>query len=278
MKQVVASIGFIMAFAAFGNAQVSQIISGQRLTDDSGGYSFSAPSGWKSSKSEGGFTLANPANTVVIFVKPHNYETFAAAVKDMNLNDNSRVLGEPQNLQNGGRSVRIAQTTAKGVAVIDLFVLFSPSGGGAVVIAMTDTVNADASFTAGLKVSEGVTFVKRERSDTAASPWQAALAGKHLLYLYSGNGYFEEKHIYLCSSGVFLQKTGSGGFSPGDADGGSFAGKGGTRGKWGITGSTLVMQFPDGSVGQYAISRRQAGNEVGLNGKRYFVQSQDVCR
>ena len=285
MKRMVEVIGLsavLLAFAAVCIAQISHSGAGPLLTDDAGGYSFTAPAGWKSNRGDVGFTLVNPTKTIIIAVKPHDYANFEAAVRDTQLDDSSRVVGKSQDLRNGGKTVRVAQTTPNGTLIIDLFVLFSPNGGGTSIIAMSNAANADAAFNAGLDLSEGVTFVKRERRSSAvngaSSPWHSALTGKHLLYMYSGNGYFEEKHIYLCSSGVFLQKTGSGGFSPGDVDGGSFAGRGGHRGSWRISGSTLILNFQDGSVGEYALTPRRAGNEVGLNGKRYFVQSQDVCR
>jgi hypothetical protein len=43
------------------------------------------------------------------------------------------------------------------------------------------------------------------------------LSDKRLLYLYSGNGYFEEKHMYLCPLGTCIQTTGSGRYTPGDS-------------------------------------------------------------
>ena len=144
-------------------------------------------------------------------------------------------------------------------------------------MALSDSANAEAAFYAGLRISDSVSFTRTEQASGSASSWQSALAGKKLLYLYSGNGYFEEKHIYLCKAGSFFQTTGSGGFNPSDSNDGSFAGRGGKRGQWSVSGSTLVLRFEDGTVGQYAITARQAGNEIGLNGRRYFVQANSGC-
>jgi len=51
-------------------------------------------------------------------------------------------------------------------------------------------------------------------------------------------------------------------------------------GNWKISpnGSNLILQFRNGKVREYKISRRQAGNEIGLDGNRYFVQTQSECR
>jgi hypothetical protein len=246
-----------------------------RLSDDAAGYSFVPPSGWLSNKGDEGFALVNPAKSVVISVRPHAYNDFASVARDTKFEADSEVVGEPRGLKNGGKSLRVSKRTPQGTGIIDFFVLFSPNGGGVLVMALSDTANSEMAFNAGSRLADSVAFSKPQQS--AASGWQATLTGKHLLYLYSGNGYFEEKHIYLCSGGTFVQTTGSGGYTPGDADGGSFAGRGGKRGRWNVNGSTLILQFQDASVGRYSITQRQARNEIGLNGNRYFVKSDAGC-
>src|SRR5205085_9553462 len=137
--------------------------------------------------------------------------------------------------------------------------------------------NATAAFDTGLKVYDSIAFATSRQATTSSSGWEGALAGKHLLYLYSGNGYFEEKHIYLCSDGNFVQTTGSGGYTPNNSDGGSFGARGGRRGRWAVNGSVLLLQFQDSTVGRYTITQRAAKNEIGLNGNRYFVQANAGC-
>lgn len=265
---------FAFSFAAFGQAPST---SDRKMSDTAAGYGFTAPAGWKSAQNAEGFALVNPAETIVISVRPHRYNDFASAARDTKFDDGFELSGQPQDLKAGGKAVRVTKQTQNGMGVIDFFVTFSPNGGGVIVMALSDKVNSEAAFYAGLKISDSVSFTKPQQPAAGSSPWQSALAGKRLLYLYSGNGYFEEKHIYLCKAGTFFQTTGSGGFNPTDANDGSFAARGGKRGQWSVSANTLVLRFQDGSVGQYAITTRQAGNEIGLNGKRYFVQANAGC-
>ncbi len=286
MKRILTGSMFpaiILTFSMLSFGQgVNGVSAGQRLGDQAAGYSFTAPSGWKFNKGEGGFAMVDPAETVIVSVRAHSYNNFQAAIRDTNL-EGFQIAGEPQDLKNGGKAVRVTKKNVNGLGVVDFFVLFSPNGGGVVVMVLSDSRDSVAAFNAGLNISNSVAFARTQqagvppRQEGNATGWQAAFAGKHLLYMYSGNGYFEEKHIYLCRDGSFLQKTGTGGYTPGNSDGGSFAGRGGHRGTWSVNGSTLVLQFQDGDVGRYTITQRSARNEVGLNGRRYFVQSNAGC-
>ena len=42
--------------------------------------------------------------------------------------------------------------------------------------------------------------------------------------------------------------------------------------------SQLVMAFDATGTVRYTLSARQASNEIGMNGQRWFVQAQTVCR
>lgn len=265
-----------LSLVCFG--QVSRPAADQKLADAAAGYSFAAPGGWKSTQNTEGFALVDPAETIVVSVRPHGYNDFASVARDTKFEAGFEIAGKPQDLKAGGKALRVTKQTQNGLGVIDFFVTFSPDGGGVIVMALSDSRNADAAFHAGLKISDSIVFTKPRRAAAGPSlPWHTALAGKHLLYLYSGSGYFEEKHIYLCRSGIFFQTTGSGGFNPADSNDGSFAARGGKRGQWSVNDSSLVLRFQDGSVGNYAITPRQAGNEIGLNGRKYFVQQNAGC-
>ncbi len=251
-------------------------------------YDFMAPAGWKQSSKDGGYMLVNPSETIFILVRPHSRNNLADAVRDTEIDDTYKVVSGPQDLRNGGKTFRVTKQTPNGsTGVVDVFAMLSPRGGGVMVFALSSPSNASAAFDSGLSVANSVTFAGSVRSAPTAAPlsasvpaptgWAAKLSNRHLLFLYSGNGYFEERHIYLCSTGNFVQTTGSGGYTPGNADGGSFGARGGRRGQWAVSGSQLVLQFQDGAVVQYNITARQANNEVGLNGKRYFLDGNAGC-
>jgi len=267
---------FVLSICCFGQGAGNASTGAKRV--QAAEFAFTYPAGWKI-RQEQGYVLVDPAGQSIVMLTTHRYNDFESVLRETKLAE-GETAGKPQELKGGGKTVRVTKSTAEGVGVIDIFVLFSPSGGGVLILAISESKNAEATFYSGLSIANSVAFtgaaVPRPQS-TGGSGWQSRLAGKHLLYLYSGNGYFEEKHIYLCSSGTFYQNSGSGGFTPNDSDGGSFAARGGKRGRWIVNGSTLLLQFQDGSVGEYNLTQRSASNEVGMNGRRYFVQSNANC-
>ncbi|MFL6468821.1 MAG: hypothetical protein ACJ72Z_12755 [Pyrinomonadaceae bacterium] len=277
----------VSAFFVFPGAANGQIAPGGRVDPANVQYAFDAPKGWKRTEAEGGYNLISPAESVIVMVRPHTKNNLADAIRATQIDSTFKVVGEPQKTKSGATTFRVTKQTGNATGVVDVFVLMAPGDvGGVLVMALSNPANAEAAFNTGLAISESVTFTGAQRSTqqqsttapaSSGSEWESKLAGKHLLYMYSGNGYFEEKHIYLCTDGAFVQTTGSGGYTPGNSDGGSFGAKGGRRGRWGLSGSQLVLQFQDGAVGRFNITRRQAGNEVGLNGNRYFISGNAGC-
>ena len=249
----------------------------KRLGDADGGYSFVAPSGFESQKNEEGFGLVNTEKTVVIAVRGHNFKTFEEFAAQANLEkDGFSLVGKVQDLGQKGKTFLVAKQTAGGVLTVDTFVLFSPYGGGMLIVSFTEKVNNQQGFKAGLHIARSVTFTKPQLSE-AASRWQTLLSGKRLTYLYTASGFSERTDIYLCESGRLIYRSDSSSLS----NNGSGAVGASSHGTWEISpggGGSLILQFGDGTTRQYKISRRQAGNEIGLNGNRYFVQNQNECR
>ena len=248
----------------------------ERAAEASGSYSFRKPPAWTESSNADGFAYVNAGKTIILAVKRHNYADFKAFFADSNLErDGLELLGQPQDIVNGRyfRTVRRGQQTA----VIDTFVMFSPHGGGVAIVGITNEPNADASFKSALALSQSVEFAKPKTS-AVAEKVRSALSGKQLTYLYTGNGYSERMDIILCSSGEAYRSTDMGGFSPNDADGGSFGALSKKAGTWQISADSTVLTLTmnNGSFG-YRLTPRQASNEIALNGKRYFVQSQSIC-
>ncbi|MDI1242142.1 MAG: hypothetical protein PSX80_09510, partial [bacterium] len=250
-----------------------------RLSNDAQGYSFGAPKDWLASESGEGFGIVNPAKTILIAVKAHGYKDFVSFIADANLErDGLELVGKPQEVKSG-QIFRTVKRSPQGMAVIDTALVFSGSGGGIVVVSITDEANAATGFNTAAAIANSIQFFQPKVLATAEKV-RSLLAGKRLLYLFTGNGYSERKDVVLCSNGVFYQSLDMGGFSPGNVDGPSFAATGGKRGRWSVSanGTTLVMAFDTAGTVQYTLSARQASNEVGMNGQRWFVQSQTVCR
>ena len=251
----------------------------ERLSSDGDGYSFAKVKGWTNSASGDGFAIVNPAKTIVIVVKGHTYKDFASFAADANLEgDGLELVGRPQDVK-GGHIFRTVKRSAEGMAVIDTAVVFKGTGSGVVVVSITDEANAATGFNTAVAIVNSISFFTPKVS-ALAERTRSLLAGKKLTYLYTGSGYSERKDIILCSNGMFYQSLDMGGFSPNDVDGPSFAATGGKRGRWSVSanGMKLVMVFETAGTVEYALSARQASNEVGMNGQRWFVQAQNVCR
>ena len=145
-------------------------------------------------------------------------------------------------------------------------------------VVFSKEADAAAAYQKGLAVARSVQF-KRGQTQRAASgsggggthPYAAALRGKHLVYLYTGNGYSERKDLYLLASGAFVTRA--------DASSLSMNGSGVTAsnadGTWTVSGDgRLVLRFNNGNVSSMTIAPGKASNEVLLNGMRFFVLSE----
>jgi len=248
----------------------------KRLSDTSGGYSFAALTGFDSQQNEEGFALVNTDKTVVIAVKNHNFKSFEEFSAQSNLEkDGFSLVGKVQDFGEKGKTFLVSKQIAQGVLLADTFVLFSPFGGGTLIVSFSDKDNNQKGFQAALQIAKTLTFTKPQTSE-GASQWQTFLRGKHLLYLFTASGFSERTDIYLCSSGGFFYRSDSSSLS----NNGSGVIGADSDGNWKISpsGSNLILQFRNGKVREYKISRRQAGNEIGLDGNRYFVQTQSECR
>ena len=281
----------ILSVAASSFGQIPSTSTSRRSPAADVQYTFNPPRGWKQAENDLGYTLTSPGESVIILVKPHAENDFAKAVRTTEIDSTYKVIGDPRNLDNGGKSFRVSKVLSNGTTgVVDCFIMLSPNGGGIIVMALSGPANADGAYKIGLAVANSVAFPGAVAATSPAprppgsvpptsdSPWAARLNNKHLLYLYSGNGYFEERHYYICSSGTFYYKAGSGGFTPGNSDGGSYAGRSGNSGRWGVSGSTLVLQYQNGNVVRLNLTERQKSSEIGLNGNRYFIEPQPNCQ
>jgi len=94
--------------------------------------------------------------------------------------------------------------------------------------------------------------------------WHSYLMGRHLVHYYSGSGYYEEQHIYLCSNGEFRKSFGGGGYTPYGDDGASGATQSANAGRWHATGTgnygTLILDFANG--GRADIGLEYKNNKV----------------
>lgn len=265
----------ITQFAGLTFAQSQEAI---RLSDVNESYSFIVPSGFDSKQNEEGFALADSGKTTILVVKSHNFQTFQKFAEQSNLEkDGFSPVGKVQDFGEQNKTFRVSKQTSQGLLIVDTFVLFSPFGGGALVVAFSNSKNAENSFQKALEIVKSVNFTK-PRESAVENRIQDTLRGKHLLYLHTSSGFSERTDIYLCPSGSFIYRSDSSSLSAN----GSGVSAVNSDGNWKIlaigNNARLILQFNSGSTREYKISNRQASNEIGLNGNRYFVQNHSQCR
>lgn len=125
------------------------------------------------------------------------------------------------------------------------------------------------------QLDDGMAFLKQQASDVG-DQWTTFFRGKHLIYLYTSGGFTERRDIYLCRSGAFFSRNDSSSLS----SNGSGAVASNSDGSWKTSsrgGAKLILEYRNGAVREYRVSRRQAANEIDLNGSRYFVEANNEC-
>ena len=242
--------------------------SGDPLVRHPAGFSTRIPATLRVSQNDSGMVAVDPGQTYMVVVKEHNYSDFESFAADANLEkDGFSLVGDVRNLGGGNRHFRAAKTTPTGYLIADTFVCFSPYGGGSLIVALSDQNSAETAYHSGYEMATNLQFSPPQASP-ANSPWAQALGGKHLVYLYTGNGYSERRDLYLLTSGEFAMRNDASSLS---ANGSGTLG-GNSDGRWRVSPSgQLVLQFHQGNTQSYTLGVGQAGNEVLLNGKRYFV-------
>jgi len=101
--------------------------------------------------------------------------------------------------------------------------------------------------------------------------WEKRISGKKLIYLYNSSGFSDKTVINLYSNKTFEGSLESVSVSQ--------LGSGSTRnssnGTWKINklsnGTWLDLTNKDGSSESFLLEQRQVGNEINMNGKRFFV-------
>ena len=239
----------------------------QQVVRDAAGFSTQVPADFKVTQDASGSLVTSPDQSYVVVIKSHAYANFEAFANDANLaKDGFTLVGDVRTVNATDRSFRAYRSTPEGNLIADTFVCFSPYGGGSLVVALSKENKADAAYNQAYQMAHSLKF-----SQPAVGPWEAALKGKHLVYLYTASGYSERRDLYLLPSGEFAWRSDASSLSMN----GSGAVAGGSDGIWRVSpDGQLSLQFRDGHVSNYGLAVGRAGNEVLLNGKRYFVLNQ----
>ncbi|PCJ86860.1 MAG: hypothetical protein COA54_07085 [Thiotrichaceae bacterium] len=118
--------------------------------------------------------------------------------------------------------------------------------------------------------------VATQTTNTGSGFWQDYFKGGYIVRYFSGSGYTEQQHLWLCSDGSFQYKFSSGGYSMSGASGASSSR---SDGRWSANGASenegqLILQHSNGNQKSYRVS---LGKELKLNGKKWLPDTNKVC-
>lgn len=253
--------------------------SSEIVKDDENGFSFRVPAKWLNEKVSGGAVLVDDDKTANIIIKTHRYNDLNTMLKDQGgiEQDGFKKVGEIESFAKNGKFFRAYKEANNQRLIVDTFFLTSEYGGGVIILAAsTDLKSAETAFNGAAEIIKTLTFYSPKPSPQNSN-LRSRFANKKLSYFYRGNGYSESKRIWLCGSGTYISKSES--FSSSQIGTGSTAGT--TEGTWQVkqSGSSvyLILQSNKGGVGEYEVTARQASNEIGLNGDRFFVENHNEC-
>jgi hypothetical protein len=102
--------------------------------------------------------------------------------------------------------------------------------------------------------------------------WEKRISGKQLLYLYNQNGFSDKTVLNLYTNKTFKGSIESVSVS----QLGSGATRNASSGTWKTNklpgGTWLVLIHQDGASERFLLEQRASGNEINMNGKRFFVR------
>lgn len=279
MKNLLVSALAIILISLAIQAQSGLTVSsnGVMVRDSENGYSFVAPNDWANQAIDGGYVMINAAKSANIIVKPHTYNDYDSFVSsEVNLESEGYKLAEQiRDLGNGGRFARIYNS----VRIIDVFFLLSPNNGGVIVLSVTtNATTANSAFNVAYQIVKSVQYSSPQPT-SKSSQYRAIFSGKQFTNIYSGNGYFEERVIWLCPSGSYFSKVETGSSSA-IGSGSTYSEDSGTWTVQGNENSVRLILNSNKGKGQrnFAVTAGKTNETVMMNNLKYFVGVHNKCR
>lgn len=293
---------FLFALTATAPASVAEPVeprpgvvydAGRELGAESLGVSFTIPRGWRGSLAPSGEAFVmepveGPAMLLAVADRLSASAALAFLSAPIALSDELRLLpaGElrltgaryQESYSVAGEPGLVAEVRAESVAngtSIAFFLLTTPEQlarfRGALTAAMDSLVSAEPAP----PDSRGQEKAASGGGESVDS-WAAYLRGKHIVRFFSGSGYTEEQHLWLCSDGRFLRRFNSGGFG----GGASGATQSRYNGVWRATGEgaggQLVLETGEGTV-TYALRWDYDSSRLYLDDRRWLHDRNDRC-
>lgn len=262
------------------------LATGPRIKDPYGSFNFQLATGWSHTIPENSNMLVtHPDYQAQISLVPHNF----ASLKEIRENtfdiedaeSNTTLTATVRDYGSRGLFVRYEGSAQGQPLVIETIAMISPHGGGISVVGAALRPDFSEEVGKAIKsIANSVQFTKIVDSPMVQQ-WKQRLTGKQLTYLYTNSGLADKVVIDLCPNGSF-QYSSNGSYTSGGFAQFSYAGNDSRSGSWKIVAPNsfplLVLFFGGGLVSEYPITARQAGNEINLNGKRYFIQASTTCK
>lgn len=196
-----------------------------------------------------------------------------------------QLVGGVQRISAERMAVNLAGEVDGKPARARLLTLFSPNGGGAMVLSGGHSGDMAAFSETADSVASSLQWVKFDTS-SITKEWTTRLSNRKLHYFNTYNsggnsgGYANHKQMGLCSDGSFFYR---GDFSGSITVPGATASTGNNQrniGRWkiGSQGANAVLQlvFSDGAQASYVLSDN--GGKTLLNGTRWLAENAPECK
>ncbi len=264
------------------------LATGTRINDPYGSFTFQLPASWSHTTPEGSnILIANQNYKAQISIVPHNYSSLTEIRQNTtdirNAESGTALTAIVRDYGSRGLFIRYEGRVQDQELIMETVSMISPYGGGISVAGAALGPDYSREVADAVKsIANSIQF-KKTIDTPVVQQWRQRLANKQLLYLYTGNGLSEKATIDLCTNGSF-QYSSSDAFVSGGyfSDQLTYTGNNANSGSWKIisknTFPVLMLFYKGGRVTEYSIAARQAGNEINLNGKRYFVQASSACK
>ena len=233
---------------------------GTRLDIPSVGLSIEVPQGWNA---------LLPAGASLLIMTPDQRQYLFLVAEQAGREQALAYLSAPIPLGNG---ITLVPDQAAVAGASDIRASYRVQGGNGALAASVHARLLDSGYVLGafavappelLAAAESRRdrlLVNLEQIPVVAADddWQSYLRGRHLVRYYSGSGYHEETHLYLCADGHFRRHFGSGGFTSYGSGAASGAGSSQQGGRWRASGrgkhGSLHLVYADGRESEIALS------------------------
>lgn len=173
------------------------------------------------------------------------------------------------------------------------------SGIALAIIAISDEARFDDAWSGADAVARSLRFsepVQPPAPPGLEGSWQDYMTGRYVVRLYTGSGYYEEEHIWLCSNGSFFRSSSAGGSSSFGGASAAYGGRG--EGVWKAEGELadsgqLILRYgatsfegnatfgswqTSGGPKELHYDLRMADDKLYLNDKRWFRDGNERCQ